>query len=40
MTAMLADVEARERALAVKAEIDALPPVDETVPRLERLAGH
>ena len=40
VTAMLADAGARERALALKAEIDALPGVEATVPRLEQLAGH
>ena len=40
VTAMLADAGVRERALALKAEIDALPGVEATVPRLERLAGH
>ena len=40
MTAMLADTGARDAALALKAEIDALPPVEATVPLLEQLAGH
>jgi UDP:flavonoid glycosyltransferase YjiC (YdhE family) len=40
VTAMLADARARERALELKAEIDALPPVEATVPLLEALAGH
>ena len=38
VTAMLADTGAREAALALKAEIDALPPVGATVPLLEQLA--
>ncbi len=40
VTAMLGDARARETALELKAEIDALPPVEATVPLLERLAGH
>ena len=40
VTAMLTNRQGREAALAVKAEIDALPPVESTVPRLEALAGH
>jgi UDP:flavonoid glycosyltransferase YjiC (YdhE family) len=40
VTTMLADTEARATARALKAEIDALPSVEATVPRLERLAGH
>ena len=40
VTAMLVDTEARDAALALKAEMDALPPVDATVPLLEQLAGH
>ena len=40
VTAMLGDTRARETALELKAEIDALPPVEATVPLLERLAGH
>ncbi len=40
VTAMLTDLAARQRALAVKAEIDALPSVTEAVRRLEVLAGH
>ena len=40
VTATLADARARERALALKAEIDALPPLDAAVPLLEALAGH
>ena len=40
VTAMLGDVRARATALGLKAEIDALPPVEATVPLLERLAGH
>ena len=40
VTAMLADTGARDAALALKAEIDALPPVEATVPLLEQLAGH
>ena len=38
VTGMLADIGAREAALALKAEIDALPPVEATVPLLEQLA--
>jgi UDP:flavonoid glycosyltransferase YjiC (YdhE family) len=40
VTAMLVDTGAREGALALKAEMDALPPAESTVPLLERLAGH
>ncbi len=40
VAAMLADTRAREQVLALKAEIDALPAVEATVPMLERLAGH
>ncbi len=40
VTAMLGDARARETALEIKAEIDALPPVEATVPLLEVLAGH
>ena len=40
VTAMLGDARAHETALELKAEIDALPPVEATVPLLERLAGH
>ena len=40
VTAMLVDTGARDAALALKAEMDALPPVEATVPLLERLAGH
>ena len=38
VTAMLADGSARDAALALKNEIDALPPVEATVPLLEQLA--
>jgi UDP:flavonoid glycosyltransferase YjiC (YdhE family) len=40
VTASLQDEHARERARAVRAEIDALPGLDAVVPRLEALAGH
>jgi UDP:flavonoid glycosyltransferase YjiC (YdhE family) len=40
VTTMLTNGRSREVALAVKAEIDALPPVESTVARLEELAGH
>jgi len=40
VAAMLVDTGAREGALALKAEMDALPPAESTVPLLERLAGH
>ena len=40
VTAMLGDARAHETALELKVEIDALPPVEATVPLLERLAGH
>ena len=40
VTAMLVDTGARDAALALKAEMDALPPVEATVPLLEQLAGH
>jgi hypothetical protein len=35
---MLADATARDAALALKAELDALPAVEATVPLLEQLA--
>ena len=38
VTAMLGESGARDAALALKAEMDALPPVEATVPLLERLA--
>jgi MGT family glycosyltransferase len=38
VTAMLADATARDAALALKAELDALPAVEATVPLLEQLA--
>lgn len=40
VTGMLTDLAARERAPAVKAEIDALPDVEAVVPRLEQLTSH
>ena len=38
VTAMLVDTGARDAALALKTEMDALPPVEATVPMLEQLA--
>ena len=38
VTAMLRDAGARDAALALKAEMDGLPPVEATVPTLEQLA--
>jgi hypothetical protein len=35
---MLRDTGARDAALALKAEMDDLPPVEATVPMLEHLA--
>jgi hypothetical protein len=35
---MLRDAGARDAALALKAEMDGLPPVEATVPMLEHLA--
>jgi UDP:flavonoid glycosyltransferase YjiC (YdhE family) len=40
VTTALADADLHDRARELKAEIDALPPVEATVPRLEELAGH
>ena len=40
VTAMLVDTGARDAALALKSEMDALPTVETTVPLLEQLAGH
>jgi UDP:flavonoid glycosyltransferase YjiC (YdhE family) len=40
VTTMLANARSRDAALTVKAEIDALPPVESTVARLEELGGH
>ena len=37
---MLVDTGARDAALALKSEMDALPTVETTVPLLEQLAGH